>query len=110
MLKTLTKLGVPIGIVLIVVMLVVPLPSTVLDVLIACNVSGALLILLVSMFVSRPLDFASFPSVILVMTLFRLALNVSAGGGATVNTVVLLTPDEIDAAVGKKVKYTPPGG
>ena len=39
-----------------------------------------------------------------------LALNVSAGGGATVNTVVLLTPDEIDKATGKKVKYTPPGG
>ena len=78
MLRTLTKLGVPIGIVMVVVMLVVPLPSVLLDLLIACNVTGALLILLVSMFVSRPLDFASFPSVILVMTLFRLALNVSA--------------------------------
>jgi uncharacterized protein with GYD domain len=38
-----------------------------------------------------------------------LALNVSAGGGAQVRTVVLLTPDEIDNATGKKVKYTPPG-
>ena len=38
-----------------------------------------------------------------------LALNVSAGGGATVETTVLLTPDEIDSAISKKVKYTPPG-
>ena len=38
-----------------------------------------------------------------------LALTVSGGGGATVDTTVLLTPDEIDAAVGKKVKYSPPG-
>jgi uncharacterized protein with GYD domain len=38
-----------------------------------------------------------------------LALTVSAGGGATVRTVVLLTPDEIDAATSKNVKYKPPG-
>ena len=39
-----------------------------------------------------------------------LALNVSAGGGASVKTVVLLTTEEVDNATGKKVKYTPPGG
>lgn len=39
-----------------------------------------------------------------------LALTVSASGGATVRTVVLLTPDEIDAATKKGVEYTPPGG
>jgi flagellar biosynthesis protein FlhA len=77
-LKRLTQLGVPVGIVLIVVMLVIPLPAVVLDLLIAANIVGALLILLVAMFVVRPLDFAAFPSVLLVMTLFRLALNVSA--------------------------------
>ncbi|HEX4984179.1 MAG TPA: GYD domain-containing protein [Ilumatobacteraceae bacterium] len=38
-----------------------------------------------------------------------LALSVTAAGGATVRTVVLLTPEEIDAATGKKVEYTPPG-
>ena len=76
--KSLTKLGVPIGIVMIVVMLVVPLPAVLLDLLIAINITAGLLILLTAMFVPRPLDFASFPSVLLVMTLFRLALNVSA--------------------------------
>ena len=76
--KRLTTLGVPVGVVLIVVMLVVPLPALLLDLLIAANISIALLILLTAMFVSRPLDFASFPAVLLVLTLFRLALNVSA--------------------------------
>jgi flagellar biosynthesis protein FlhA len=76
--KSLAKLGVPIGIVFIVVMLVVPLPAALLDVLIAANITCALLVLLTAIFINRALDFASFPSVILVMTLFRLALNVSA--------------------------------
>ena len=76
--STLSRLGVPIGIVFIVVMLVVPLPAVVLDMLIALNITGALLVLLTAIFIHKPLDFAAFPSVILVMTLFRLALNVSA--------------------------------
>ncbi|HWJ09694.1 MAG TPA: flagellar biosynthesis protein FlhA, partial [Nocardioides sp.] len=76
--KSLTKLGVPLGIVLIVVMLVVPLPAMLLDLLIALNITGALLVLMVAMFIHKPLEFAAFPSVILVLTLFRLALNVSA--------------------------------
>jgi uncharacterized protein with GYD domain len=39
-----------------------------------------------------------------------LGLSVTAAGGAKVRTVVLLTPEEIDAATGKSVRYTPPGG
>src|SRR3954451_10000355 len=77
-LRRLTQLGLTIGIVALVVMLVIPLPSVILDVLIAANITGALLILLVAMFVSRPLDFAAFPAVLLVMPLFGLALSVSA--------------------------------
>ncbi len=77
-LKRLSQLAVPIGIVMIVVMLVVPLPAMLLDLLIALNITVALLVLMTAMFVTRPLDFAAFPAVILVMTLFRLALNVSA--------------------------------
>src|SRR3954447_17812796 len=73
-----SQLGVPVGIVMIIVMLVVPMPAAVLDLLIALNITAALLVLMVAMFVHRPLDFAAFPSVLLVMTLFRLALNVSA--------------------------------
>ncbi|MGB7979745.1 MAG: flagellar biosynthesis protein FlhA [Candidatus Nanopelagicales bacterium] len=77
-LKRLSQLAVPIGIVMIIVMLVVPMPAFVLDLLIAANITTALLVLLVAIFVNRPLDFATFPAVLLVMTLFRLALNVSA--------------------------------
>ena len=75
--KRMTQLGVPVGVVLIVVMLVVPLPAVLLDLLLAFNISLSVLILLVAMFVTKPLDFAAFPAVILVLTLFRLALNVS---------------------------------
>src|ERR1700710_2426658 len=59
-------------------MLVVPLPSWVLDLLLGTNITAALLILLVSMQIKRSLDFAVFPSLILIATLFRLSLNVSS--------------------------------
>ncbi|GAA0609459.1 flagellar biosynthesis protein FlhA [Sporichthya brevicatena] len=76
--RRLATVGIPVGIVSIVVMLVVPLPAVMLDVLIASNIAVSLLILLVAMQVQRPLDFAVFPSLILVATLFRLSLNVSS--------------------------------
>ncbi|NHC15125.1 flagellar biosynthesis protein FlhA [Motilibacter deserti] len=76
--KNLGQVGIPAGVVAIILMLVVPLPTVVLDMLIALNIAFALLVLLVSMFVRRALDFAVFPSLILIATLFRLALNVSA--------------------------------
>ena len=71
-------IGVPAGVIAIVVMLVVPLPTFVLDVLISLNISGAMVVLLMTMHVKKPLDFSVFPAVLLVATLFRLALNVSA--------------------------------
>ncbi|MPQ99483.1 flagellar biosynthesis protein FlhA [Modestobacter sp. I12A-02628] len=76
--RGLGKAAVPIGVVSIVLMLVVPLPAVLLDLLIAANITGSLLILLVSMQIRRPLDFAVFPSLVLVATLLRLALNVSS--------------------------------
>ena len=73
-----SKAAVPIGVVAIVLMLVVPLPAAVLDLLLGLNITASLLILLVAMQIKRPLDFAVFPSLILIATLFRLALNVSS--------------------------------
>jgi flagellar biosynthesis protein FlhA len=73
-----SKVAVPIGVVTIVLMLVVPLPAALLDLLIGFNIVCALLVLLVSMQIKRALDFAVFPSLILIATLFRLALNVSS--------------------------------
>ena len=69
---------VPVGVVLIIVMMVVPLPALLIDLLIAVNITAAMLIVLVAMFVSRPLEFSAFPAILLVATLFRLALNISA--------------------------------
>ncbi|NEK57812.1 flagellar biosynthesis protein FlhA [Geodermatophilus sabuli] len=76
--QKLTKAAVPIGVVAIVLMLVVPLPAAVLDLLLGLNITASLLILLVAMQIRKPLDFAVFPSLILIATLFRLALNVSS--------------------------------
>jgi flagellar biosynthesis protein FlhA len=72
------QIGVPACIVSIVVMMVVPLPSMVLDLLIVLNLSAAVLTLLTAMYVQRPLDFSIFPSLLLIATMFRLALNVSS--------------------------------
>ncbi|WP_138445283.1 flagellar biosynthesis protein FlhA [Sinomonas susongensis] len=76
--RNLARLAVPVGIVGIVLLLVVPVPAPLLDVLIVCNVLLALVILLTSMFVKKPLDFSVFPSLLLVATLFRLGLNVAS--------------------------------
>jgi flagellar biosynthesis protein FlhA len=71
-------MAVPAAVVSIVLMMVVPLPAVVLDLLLVINITGSLLILLVSMYAKRPLDFAIFPALLLVATMFRLALNVSS--------------------------------
>jgi len=62
----------------IVAMMVIPLPPGLLDILQVVNIATALLILLVSMYILEPLQFSVFPSLLLITTLFRLALNVSA--------------------------------
>lgn len=72
------QIGVPAAIITAVVMMVVPLPAAILDFLLVLNLAGAVLILLVSMSVNRALDFSVFPSILLIATMFRLSLNVSA--------------------------------
>ena len=65
------------AVVVVVVMMIVPLPSELLSLLVTMNIAGALIIIASTMYVSRALDFASFPSLLLLTTLFRLAINVS---------------------------------
>ncbi len=67
-----------VGIIGLVAMMLIPLPEPVLDLLLTVNFGAALCILLVAMYVREPLEFAVFPSVLLVATLFRLALNISS--------------------------------
>ncbi|MDT0165126.1 flagellar biosynthesis protein FlhA [Actinotalea sp. AC32] len=76
--KQIAQLGVPIGVVGVVLLLVVPLPAAMLDVLIVLNIAMSLVVLLTSMYIKRPLDFSVFPSMLLVLTLFRLGLNVAS--------------------------------
>ena len=70
-------LSVLIGVILIIIMLVIPLPGWLLSVLILCNISLALIVILVSMNTQEALQFSIFPSLLLLLTLFRLGLNVS---------------------------------
>ena len=67
-----------IGVVSIIALLMVPLPGIILDLLIAASIGSALVVLLVSLNTTDPLEFSSFPQVLLILTLFRLALNVSS--------------------------------
>ncbi|TFC90233.1 flagellar type III secretion system protein FlhA [Cryobacterium sinapicolor] len=76
--SNLSKLAVPVGVVGIILLLVVPVPAVLLDVLIIANILLALVTLLTTMFVKKPLDFSVFPSLLLVATLFRLGLNVAS--------------------------------
>jgi flagellar biosynthesis protein FlhA len=65
------------GIVGIVVMMVIPLPAFLLDILITLNITGSVLTLMLAIFTKDPLDFSVLPSLLLTMTLFRLSLNIS---------------------------------
>lgn len=73
-----SDLYVVLAVVLIVVMMVLPLPTFLLDILLATNISLSLLILLITMNINEPLEISVFPSLLLITTLFRLSLNVSS--------------------------------
>jgi len=66
-----------VAVVLVVTMLVVPLPSQLLSLLITLNIATALMVVAATMYLGKALDFASFPSLLLLTTMFRLAINVS---------------------------------
>ena len=68
----------PIGILALVAMMVLPLPVFLLDTFFVSNILVSLLILMVAMHTQRPLDFSSFPSLLLIATVLRLGLNVAS--------------------------------
>ena len=72
-----TDLVAAVGVVVIVTMLIVPLPSMLLDLFITINISMALAVVVATMYLEKPLEFAAFPSLLLLTTMFRLAINVS---------------------------------
>jgi flagellar biosynthesis protein FlhA len=67
-----------VGILMILVVMIVPIPPIVLDLLLALSLAFSVMIMLVAMYSKKPLDFSTFPSVLLISTLFRLALNVAS--------------------------------
>jgi len=76
---SLIKVGVlPLGILAVVAMMVLPLPAYLLDLFFVTNILVSLLVLMVAMHTYRPLDFSSFPSLLLIATVLRLALNVAS--------------------------------
>ena len=91
-------IGVPIALVMILAMMVLPLPALALDVLFTFNITLSLIIILAVVYVSRPLEFGVFPTILLVATLLRLALNVAS------TRVVLLNGHEGGDAAGKVIE------
>ncbi len=73
-----SDISLAIGLVFIVAMMVLPLPPAILDILLTVNISLSVIILLVCLYTKEPLDYSSFPTVLLIATLFRLGLNVSS--------------------------------
>ena len=92
------ELGAPFVIVVILAMIMLPLPAFLLDIFFTFNIAFSLIILLVVIYTLKPLDFASFPTVILLATLLRLALNVAS------TRVVLLEGHNGGDAAGKVIE------
>ncbi|MFM2059005.1 MAG: hypothetical protein RLY71_3390, partial [Pseudomonadota bacterium] len=74
----LRAMAVPVLIIMVLALMVLPLPSFVLDLFFTFNIATALMVMLVAAYMIKPLDFAAFPSVLLLTTLLRLSLNVAS--------------------------------
>ncbi len=90
--------GVALGIVGILIIMIIPLPTGVLDVMLALNITASILILLLTIYTIKPLDFSVFPSLLLITTLFRLALNIAS------TRLILLNGHTGTYAAGKIIK------
>src|SRR5579871_5045661 len=72
------ELGVPIAVVAIVIALIMPMPGMLLDFLIVVDIMLSVIVMMVAVYIRRPVDFSVFPTTLLLLTLFRLALNISS--------------------------------
>ncbi len=91
-------MGVPVMILVLLAMMVIPLPPFALDMFFTFSISLSLIVLLVGVYVLRPLDFGIFPAILLITTLFRLALNIAS------TRVVLLEGHTGTGAAGKVIE------
>ena len=72
------EVAMAIGAVSIIVLLILPIPAFLLDALLAISITSAVLILMTSLLIKKPLEFSAFPTVLLVTTLYRLGLNIGS--------------------------------
>jgi flagellar biosynthesis protein FlhA len=86
-----------VGVVAVVSFMVIPLPTFLLDLLLSFNITFALIILLVGMYILKPMDMSAFPSILLLVTLFRLALNIAS------TRIILLNGSDGVTAAGKVI-------
>jgi flagellar biosynthesis protein FlhA len=92
------EFAVPIAVLGIVLAMITPLPPFLLDILISANITMSVIVLLVSLYIIKPVDFSVFPTTLLLMTLFRLALNISSA------RLILLHGNTGTAAAGEVIQ------
>src|SRR5712671_2408817 len=81
----LQDIGVPVAVLGIVLVMIAPIPPFLLDVLISANIMLSVVVLLISLYIRRAVEFSVFPTALLLMTLFRLALNISSSRSILLN-------------------------
>ena len=91
-------IGISVGIMGILLIMIIPLPTMLLDIFLALNITIAVLIILVTIYAARPLDFSVFPSLLLITTLFRLSLNIAS------TRLILLNGHNGPGAAGNVIK------
>jgi len=92
-------LAAPVFVLIVMIVMILPLPAFILDILIVFNITMSLVILMVGMYVAKPQEFNAYPSILLIITLFRLALNV-----ATTRRILLFGGDQGPEAAGHMVQ------
>jgi flagellar biosynthesis protein FlhA len=93
-----SEMAVPIAVLAIITALITPVPSFALDLLIVLDVMMSVIVLMVAMYITRPVDFSVFPTTLLLLTLFRLALNISS------SRLILLHGNSGTAAAGHVIE------
>ena len=94
----LRSLGIPALVLMTLAMLVLPLPTVLLDMLFVTNITIALIVILVAIHTDKPLDFSAFPAVLLMTTMLRLSLNVAS------TRIILINGQEGSASAGKVIE------
>ncbi|MBF0349048.1 MAG: flagellar biosynthesis protein FlhA [Magnetococcales bacterium] len=87
-----------VGIIVVLMVMIIPLPPMLLDLFLSVNISMGIVILLTTVYIHKPLDFSSFPSILLITTMFRLALNIAT------TRLILLHGSDGEAAAGEVIR------